>query len=57
MTYIRSFLRGGKKWIFSFVHESRPEFEKMENGGSLNTKGADIETPSISEKGAKRARE
>ena len=41
----------------TIVHENRSEIEKMANGGPQNTKGAEIETPSISENGSKRARE
>lgn len=40
-----------------FVHESRPETEKLANGGLQNTHGIEIETPSITEKGVKRSRE
>lgn len=39
------------------MHESRLETNKLENGGLQNIQGTDIETPSITEKGVKRARE
>lgn len=41
----------------AFVHESRPETEKLANGGLQNTRGTEIETHSITEKGFKRVRE
>jgi len=41
----------------AFVHESKIETEKLENGGLENSQGIEIETPSITEKWVKRVRE
>ena len=41
----------------TFVHESRPETEKLANRGLKNTQRKDMETLSITKKGVKRVRE
>ena len=41
----------------AFLHESIPETEQLANRGLQNIQGTKVETPSITGKGVKRARE